>query len=195
MSADPITCTERTHYFQPSVNGIQPPRCYCGKRDAGEMRGVVALVEGTLTVPADSTASLLVRAADRLDELDKAATQGAWVSDIDEMACPRIFSPKRPFGVVAEVDTEQDRDLIVATRPSIGPTARLLRAIARRAAELSPASDGYLGANILGYREAVALAREILGEHVTVTATVPYVAPHGGRIEAGETFEVREVAP
>ena len=73
------------------------------------------------------------------------------------------------------------------------PTATLLRVIATRAAELSPASGGFVEANILGYREAVTLAREILGEPLTVTATVPYVAPHGGRIEAGETFEVREV--
>ena len=161
---DPITCTDRTHYFQPSVNGVQPTLCYCGKRDSGEMRGVVVLIEGTLTVPADSPGALLVRAADRLDELDRYATPFPWLAgetyqnpdlssgDVfaDILAPESATSP-----VIVEVD-EGNAAIICALRAVVSPLSRWLRAEADVRMEDFPRR----------YGRAADIARAILGEEV-----------------------------
>ena len=151
MSADPITCTDQTHYFQPSVNGVQPPRCYCGRREVGEMRGVEVLIEGTLTVPTDSRADLLCRAADKLEALDAEAIPAPWGSDGQEVTY--VTSGRTvTIGRMAE----EDVDLTVALRAVVAPLSRLLRAEADVRGEDFPRR----------YGRAADVARAILGEEV-----------------------------
>ena len=177
MADDPITCTDRTHYFQPSVNGVQPPRCYCGKREVGEMHGVEVLIEGTLTVPADPATDLLRRAADRLDELEAATicdnprcnSQTPWThgpESITVTARDHTTTGAELLRVNVAPHDAAVAALIVALRPVASPLSRWLRTVDSRARELDPAGDGYLSANVVGYREARDVARAILGEEV-----------------------------
>ena len=169
---DPITCTDRTHYFQPSVNGVQPPLCYCGQREVGEMCGVAeVLIKSAPTAPADSRADLLRRAADRLDELDNAATDGPWtarepIGATDPYDVPIYgaggYLCASPDDGVRGGHSNADADLIVALRAVVSPLSRWLR---------HQAEYAYTGGDKRHYisghgAHALDVARAILGEEV-----------------------------
>lgn len=124
-----------------------------------------------MTTTPHAAAALLRRAADRLDNLDHAATPHPWravayefeaeTASVDTLAGPVFLCPDDGIRCVAD---RKDADLIVALRPVAVPLAAWLRHQAEYAERLENAFDGKIG-YIRGHgSHAVAVARAVLGE-------------------------------